>query len=820
MENIHCGEFDDSCDFDRNKDALATILDELRGILKPRVGDNAIDVNTVHNSNAVGDDTKEDGFMPDDEFTNIMDSLHACSLNDVSRRYRNFMERKPNFMKIADVGETLSRRCCSEECSFKFSINNVMDARLIFPAVLRDEKKSKRSHYARVDDIFFNKIRDAYQDRMFLPIFRGHYICKEFFARLYCIPRNRLKQIMLRVESGAVSSKGHGNSDPNKKERDATCQLIGRIVNAVEELCEPRPNGNGYNMPSHLTKRAFINMVIPDSKVQLNPTRLLKTVSSTLHFQTCNDLTKCDTCITLNVWLESNVLNAVDAARAEQYLVSHYSNVLLDRRDYAVRAEASRAQNGLLSLTIDAASKDSTKFPRLLDNRTKKLADNDKQMCTLTLVIVHRKYNDTDNTFHLNWNVDNMESANSNMMVSLLYHAISHTPNVPSNISVQCDNCPVNKCYNTLGALALLLYFVPQLRRIYVCLPEVGHTHADADREFGVMDTQLERKEINSPQGYVRFTNALWNAVASNRLVPTIYDFENILGDNLVRHGYLQKYHFFELSLNGKNEAVVRIAKFIRSEKFIYPPKSTDTPVFQVFKNMPNPELHPAVVPPKPYDVERHSAVCRKVRWAMSETDHEELQDLPNVLTQQPVEEFSALLERLQSNMCEAPVDVPQISDLENEGIERFLHDMKIKRDWQKNHPSTNAVAETVSVDTDELPVAQPAVDAESDTDVPPPPKRQPIRCRTVQETLPTDTDELPVAQPSSVDAPLPSNRQPCRRRLVQETQPVDQESTEPDASTSPSLPRRSARHQNAVSHVANVVTEPRTRKRVQPRNT
>uniref|UniRef100_A0A914YTG2 DUF7869 domain-containing protein n=1 Tax=Panagrolaimus superbus TaxID=310955 RepID=A0A914YTG2_9BILA len=153
----------------------------------------------------------------------------------------------------------------------------------------------------------------------------------------------------------------------------------------------------------------------------------------------------------------------------------------------------SRSSNLLLSLAHDGMSKDKTKWPHVLEDRPKKLTDTMKIMNSLNLGVVHKTQQNVleenvvvKDQLHAYWNIDQMSGGTSDTIASQLIHMISSCNPIPLEISIQLDNCPSNKNYNVLAVFGLLLLWVPGLKKIHLCMPQVGHTHDDVDRYFGI----------------------------------------------------------------------------------------------------------------------------------------------------------------------------------------------------------------------------------------------------------------------------------------------------------------------------------------------
>jgi hypothetical protein len=67
-------------------------------------------------------------------------------------------------------------------------------------------------------------------------------------------------------------------------------------------------------------------------------------------------------------------------------------------------------------------------------------------------------------------------------------------------------------------------------------------------------------------------------------MIPPCYDFESITQSINDKHGKLKANHYFELSRDAEGFVVVRIARFIRSEKFIIKNQNeTDPTAFRIF---------------------------------------------------------------------------------------------------------------------------------------------------------------------------------------------------------------------------------------------
>uniref|UniRef100_A0AC35FXV8 Uncharacterized protein n=1 Tax=Panagrolaimus sp. PS1159 TaxID=55785 RepID=A0AC35FXV8_9BILA len=296
-----------------------------------------------------------------------------------------------------------------------------------------------------------------------------------------------------------------------------------------------------------------------------------------------------------------------------------------------------------------------------------------------------------------------MLPANANATASQLFHVISSFDVIPNHISVQLDNCAVNKNYTVFGAFGLLLKWVPQLCKIYICTNEVGHTHNDVDQLFGVLSRAMDQKEVYSPQGHLKFAEEKLQAVVGNHLVPATYDFYNLVyplcKDSLA--GQINSNHFFELSKNDEGKVIVKIARFIRSQQFVIKDAKSEVPTsFPLFNIEPDLEKYPALIQQPPFDVEKHAKLCSAVRGTIPEAGYEELLNLPALIDGQVSEDFTVLLKRIRDNVITpAAKTASLLPDPDNEQLDAFKKSGVIDKVWAAPNsiplPSTKPLTAT-----------------------------------------------------------------------------------------------------------------------------
>uniref|UniRef100_A0AC35GRD0 Uncharacterized protein n=1 Tax=Panagrolaimus sp. PS1159 TaxID=55785 RepID=A0AC35GRD0_9BILA len=428
-----------------------------------------------------------------------------------------------------------------------------------------------------------------------------------------------------------------------------------------------------------------------------------------MDFHTSNSFTKCSTCLTLRLGLHQNRFSPDCVVSAKQFLKQHLENIKLEKQDYYVRMQHSRTSNDLLSIAHDQMSKEKTKFPHLLEDRSKKITDTMKIMNSLCLGVVHKIPQNSlgRDQLHAYWNIDQMSGGTSNTIISQLFNIISNTNPIPPEISIQLDNCAANKNYNTLASFGLLLLWVPNIKKIYICMPEVGHTHDDVDRHFGILASKLRKKQIYSPFGYHRFFDETFPNVVTNNLLPTTYDFLSITDSIVNKFKEVNSNHLFELSRNADGEVIVRIGRYVRSESFLSHGRTHDSH-FMLFKDKPDLAKLPPIIPRNELNKKGFDDLCNEMKTLMPSSDFLELQNLPDFITAtETSEDFQQLLDRISSQMVTENSTI-QRPEFTNIGVEDFLKNPKIWRTWQ---PPTEAEIEDFASELQEL--ALDAQDAE-----------------------------------------------------------------------------------------------------------
>uniref|UniRef100_A0A7E4ZZT4 ULP_PROTEASE domain-containing protein n=1 Tax=Panagrellus redivivus TaxID=6233 RepID=A0A7E4ZZT4_PANRE len=604
----------------------------------------------------------------------------------IERAYQSFASNTK--LKLWTVEDVLLTACCERHCGLTISPVEIMNARLIFPV----SSCNRGTMYTVVNDILYQLVRPYCCNSNFEPIFKGKSVCYEFFCRIYGIPRCRLDKFVLEASLGLPQSLNHGLTG-RKFERKSTIERIAHLANTVSKYAEPQPNGPGFMMPHRMTKSDLVNKeAFPEYKYRLNVTREIRRLQCRLHFERSNDLTKCDTCIKLKYGLLNHVFKDEYVEMAKEFLKQHYKDVVDDRHDYALRREVSRESDEILSLAHDGMSKEQTKFPHQKETRTKKIADGDLLTCTLNCAVVHKKFGSKPDTLCFFWNVHDTSPGGSNATITQLFQSLLASPHIPRVITIQLDNCSINKSYTTLAAFAMLLKWVPEIKQIFICMSEVGHTHIDVDGYFGLLATTWKRIEIPTPQAFQRFVASKFDSVAMNVLFPTTYDFKSYFKGKLAATGELNANHLFELTLNSDGEPVVRVGRYVRSETYLTFKKNKET-CFPVFKDVPSATSYPKIMPDRAFDCKRLECICKAARGCMSLEDYNDLVNLPKLFEARKPMEFKDLLQQLRSKAASSPTTT--FTAPKNLTVRDFLDNPNIWKTWSPNVSNNLVSTET-----------------------------------------------------------------------------------------------------------------------------
>uniref|UniRef100_A0A914Y9I0 DUF7869 domain-containing protein n=1 Tax=Panagrolaimus superbus TaxID=310955 RepID=A0A914Y9I0_9BILA len=343
-----------------------------------------------------------------------------------------------------------------------------------------------------------------------------------------------------------------------------------------------------------------------------------------------------------------------------------------------------------------------------------------KIMNSLCLGVVHKIPQNSlgRDQLHAYWNIDQMSGGTSNTIISQLFNIISNTNPIPVEISIQLDNCAANKNYNTLAAFGLLLLWITKIKKIYICMPEVGHTHDDVDRHFGILAR------------YHRFFNETFPNVVTNNLLPTTYDFLSITDSIVNKFKEVNSNHLFELSRNADGEAIVRIGRYVRSDNFLSH-GSSNVSHFMLFKDKPNLSSLPPIIPRNELNKKGFDDLCNAMKNLMPSSDFLELKNLPVFIAEtETSEDFQQLLDRISSRMIteNSTFEIPEFNNIR---VEDFLKNPKIWRTWQ---PPSEA---DIAVFASELHEAEIALEDQDGEQIPnnPPPTSKPVPKKKASKT-------------------------------------------------------------------------------------
>uniref|UniRef100_A0A914YD38 Uncharacterized protein n=1 Tax=Panagrolaimus superbus TaxID=310955 RepID=A0A914YD38_9BILA len=124
-----------------------------------------------------------------------------------------------------------------------------------------------------------------------------------------------------------------------------------------------------------------------------------------------------------------------------------------------------------------------------------------------------------------------------------------------------------------------------------------------------------------------------------------------------------------------------------RSTEFVIKDTEANDPTaFLAFKEDPNLEKLPALIPRPEFNIEKHTKLCTAVKGSLPESGYQELLALPQVLKNYPpCEEFTVLLERIRHRVIAPESKAAPISaDPNNEQLDAFKKSGVIEKVWIK----------------------------------------------------------------------------------------------------------------------------------------
>uniref|UniRef100_A0A915CX32 DUF7869 domain-containing protein n=1 Tax=Ditylenchus dipsaci TaxID=166011 RepID=A0A915CX32_9BILA len=347
--------------------------------------------------------------------------------------------------------------------------------------------------------------------------------------------------------------------------------------------------GNEYYAPPSLTKRECVEIATgrPFKRNSSHPYRLLKEISPRVHFRKTNDLTKCNICVELNTGLHNG------------RCVAH-----------------------------DGMTKMRTKLPYLLQDRAKLLADKDLAFCDLNVALVHRPSNI--------WG--------TNAVLSQLLDAVSRTKQTPPTVAFQLDNFGPNKSYLLLGALGWFLRVQSVVREFYIAYNEVGHTHIDIDACFGRFSKRLDRSQCPSlKQEFQKLSG-----VQRSTTLYTVYDFDKVVGSQVVQFGSIRKNHFFRVFVDKRGVPLCQFARFVRSEHWVKP--SPTSHAILLFKKLPPVAPHPPVLPVDQEKIRKLDSLVEQCCTILSTRELSNILEAKLEYLSHVGEPFQQMLDRFKDN--------------------------------------------------------------------------------------------------------------------------------------------------------------------------
>uniref|UniRef100_A0A914YF47 Uncharacterized protein n=1 Tax=Panagrolaimus superbus TaxID=310955 RepID=A0A914YF47_9BILA len=186
-------------------------------------------------------------------YLQILEGLHENLKNATNsmilRLYENFLANKPDHLHPPKIEDVLLKPCCGNYCGISFSPESIMRARLLIPVVAAKERV-----YSVVLDFHFMLLKLCINGTQLTPKIGNLIVCAEFFRRVYAIPYGRYNRLCNQVLMNFTRPVPHGNED-RIRTTVSSLERVGTLVNILATVAEPLPDGNGYILPSSMTKR-------------------------------------------------------------------------------------------------------------------------------------------------------------------------------------------------------------------------------------------------------------------------------------------------------------------------------------------------------------------------------------------------------------------------------------------------------------------------------------------------------------------------------------------------------------------------------------
>uniref|UniRef100_A0A914YB44 Uncharacterized protein n=1 Tax=Panagrolaimus superbus TaxID=310955 RepID=A0A914YB44_9BILA len=313
-----------------------------------------------------------------------------------------------------------------------------------------------------------------------------------------------------------------------------------------------------------------------------------------------------------------------------------------DRMDYELRKKFSvKFPFIVMSLTHDGMSKFISKLPHLNTDRSKVIGDADLVFFSLNGIMVHRENVKDDAHFFVDgyFNLGDAFSGGANSVASELISSISNSSPVPPVITIQLDN-------------SLL-------------------------------------QEFQKQKG-VRQASHLLN----------IYDFTSLLSPYLNVFKKLDGNHMFRIFIGNDNKPKVQIAHYIRSRHWLKCVPEGHQWELDIFKETVPSDLMPQVLEPKKDNFQKLITVANKAKNLMEEKDMRNCFAIVNELNNYHPVPFTQILEAINLNAIEIPVDAASdaLPDPENEKLYQFMNQNgeRVQKLWnQVQHDLANEMDAT-----------------------------------------------------------------------------------------------------------------------------